>query len=228
VRARCARPAGVDFSLRRTHGIEAGMHAARAGAIVGFAATSNAAAAHEYGLRATGTMVHSFVEACPTEAAAFATFTRTAKGPVTLLVDTYDTEQGVHRAVDVLRGLPADRHIGVRLDSGDLAELARRARQILDDAGLGRASIVASGGPDEYSIDELVAADAPIDAFAVRTKVGAAADAPYLDAAYKLVDYAGRPVMKLSAEKATLPSAKQVFRGPGCTDVVSLRGEQPP
>ena len=218
----------VDFSLRRAHGIEAGMHAARAGAIVGFAATSNVAAASEYGLPATGTMAHSFVEACPSEAAAFTAFARTTSGPVTLLVDTYNTEQGVHRAVDVLRELPADRDIGVRLDSGDLAELAGRARRILDGAGLGRARIVASGGLDEYGIEDLVTTGAPIDTFAVGTKVGTAADAPYLDAAYKLVDYAGRPVMKLSEGKATLPGAKQVFRGHGCTDVLALRSEKPP
>ncbi|HZS20590.1 MAG TPA: nicotinate phosphoribosyltransferase, partial [Pseudonocardiaceae bacterium] len=175
----------VDFSLRRAHGVEAGMHAARAGSIVGFAATSNVAAAHGYGLRATGTMAHSLVEACPSEAAAFATFARTTHGRVTLLVDIYDTEQGVHRAVDVLHGLPADRDIGVRLDSGDLAELVRRGRQILDDAGLRRARIVASGGLDEYRIADLVAAGAPIVTLAVGSKVGTAADAPYLDAAYK-------------------------------------------
>lgn len=218
----------MDFSLRRTQGIEAGMHAARSGGLVGFAATSNVAAAHEYGLRTTATMAHSFVQACPTEAAAFATFARTARGPVTLLVDTYNTEQGVHRAVDVLRGLAANRDVGVRLDSGDLAQLARRARQILDDAGLRRARIVASGGLDEYSIEKLVAAEAPIDTFAVGSKVGTAADGPYLDAAYKLVDYAGRAVMKLSAGKATLPGAKQVFRGRGCTDILAVHGEQPP
>jgi nicotinate phosphoribosyltransferase len=218
----------VDFALRRTHGIEAGMHAARAGAIVGFAGTSNVAAALAYGLRPTGTMAHSFVQAFPTESAAFTAFARSATGPVTLLVDTYDTERGVHRAAEVLRTLPTDRDIGVRLDSGDLAALAVSARRILDEAGLTRALVVASGGLDEYEIEDLLAAGAPIDVLAVGTRVGTAADAPYLDAAYKLVSYGGHPLMKLSTGKVTLPGAKQVFRGAGCLDVLGLRDEEPP
>lgn len=230
--ARCVLAAGgrpvIDFSLRRTHGVEAGMHAARAGAIVGFAGTSNVAAAVAYGLPASGTMAHSFVQAFPDESTAFAAFARTAPGPVTLLVDTYDTDEGVRRATRVLRVLPADRAIGIRLDSGDLAALATRARRVLDDAGLHRARIVASGGLDEYAIDALQAAAAPIDVYAVGTKVGTSADVPYLDAAYKLVECAGRSVMKLSAGKMTLPGAKQVHRGPGCTDVLALRDEDAP
>ena len=218
----------VDFSLRRTHGSEAGLHAARAGAIAGFAATSNVAAAAIYGLTASGTMAHSFVEAFADETAAFRAFARSTAGPVTLLVDTYDTERGVERAVEVLRTVPPDRDIGVRLDSGDLAELAVRSRRILDDAGLYRARIVVSGGLDEYGVEALLEAGAPVDVVAVGTKVGTAADAPYLDAAYKLVEYGGRPVMKLSAGKATLPGAKQVFRRAGCDDVLGLRDEEPP
>jgi nicotinate phosphoribosyltransferase len=216
----------IDFSLRRTHGPEAGLHAARAGAIVGFAATSNVAAAGALGMGATGTMAHSFVQAFDSETAAFAAFAHATRGPVTLLVDTYDTEQGVRRAVDVLRAVPPDRDIGVRLDSGDLAALAAIARRILDDAGLSRARIVASGGLDEYAIEDLLAAGAPVDVLAVGTKVGTAADAPYLDPAYKLVEYAGRPVMKLSTGKATLPGGKQVFRGPDMWDVLALRTER--
>ncbi|HXV93481.1 MAG TPA: nicotinate phosphoribosyltransferase [Pseudonocardia sp.] len=230
--AAAGRPV-IDFSLRRTHGVEAGMHAARAGAIVGFAGTSNVAAAHAYGMAASGTMAHSFVQVFPTESAAFGAFARSmsgpgATGPVTLLVDTYDTEEGTRRAAEVLRTLPPDRAAGVRLDSGDLAELARRARRILDDAGLERARIVASGGLDEYALEELLTTGAPIDVLAVGTKVGTSADTPYLDAAYKLVEYDGRPVMKLSAGKATLPGAKQVFRGPGGAGVLGLRDEPPP
>jgi len=218
----------VDFALRRTHGVEAGLHAARAGAIVGFAATSDVAAARVYGMRASGTMAHSFVEVFDDERAAFAAFAGAAVGPVTLLVDTYDTEEGVRRAAEVLRGVPPDREIGVRLDSGDLAALAQRARAILDAAGLARARIVASGGLDEHGIEELNERGAPVDVLAVGTKVGTSADAPYLDAAYKLVEYAGRPVMKLSEGKATLPGAKQVFRGPGCADVLGLADEACP
>lgn len=218
----------VDFALRRSHGTEAGTHATRAGAIVGFAGTSNVAAASRYGMSASGTMAHSFVEAFGDEAAAFRAFARHAAGPVTLLVDTYDPARGVRLAADVLRELPADRVGGIRLDSGDLGRLAVEARAVLDAAGLTGARIVVSGGLDEYAIADLVATGAPVDAFAVGTKVGTAADAPYLDAAYKLVEYDGRPVMKLSAGKVTAPGAKQVFRGPGLMDELTLRGEERP
>jgi nicotinate phosphoribosyltransferase len=218
----------VDFSLRRTHGVEAGMHAARAGAIVGFAGTSNVAAARIYGVPAVGTMAHSFVEVFPKEKDAFRTFARHTRGPVTLLVDTYDTPAGVGIAAEVLRELTDHRAFGVRLDSGDLNALARSARRTLDAAGMEKAAIIVSGGLDEYGIDSLVSADAPVDLFAVGTKVGTAADQPYLDSAYKLVEYAGRPVMKLSAEKITAPSPKQVFRRPNCRDVLTVRDEECP
>jgi nicotinate phosphoribosyltransferase len=227
VLAAAGRPV-IDFSLRRTHGIEAGLHAARAGAIVGFAGTSNIPAALTYGLPATGTMAHSFVLAFADETTAFDAFARSATGPVTLLVDTFDTARGVQHATDVLHALPPDRSIGIRLDSGDLAGLSVLARRILDDAGLGRAGIVASGGLDEYAIEDLLAAGAPIDVFAVGTKVGTSADAPYLDMAYKLVEYDGRPVMKLSAGKVTAPGPKQVFRAPGCVDLLARRDEKAP
>jgi nicotinate phosphoribosyltransferase len=218
----------VDFSLRRTHGVEAGMHAARAAAMVGFAGTSNVAASSVYGLPAVGTMAHSFVEAFPDEGEAFRTFARNTNGPVTLLVDTYDTERGVRIAADVLHELSDHRAFGVRLDSGDLSALASYARRTLDAARLTAARIVVSGGLDEHGIDDLVAADAPVDLFAVGTKVGTSADTPYLDSAYKLVEYAGRPVMKLSAGKLTAPSAKQVFRRPGCLDLLAVRDEDCP
>ena len=218
----------VDFSLRRTHGVEAGMHAARAGAIVGFAGTSNVAAARIYGVPAVGTMAHSFVEAFLDEKDAFRTFARHTRGPVTLLVDTYDTTIGVGIAAEVLRELTDHRAFGVRLDSGDLDALARSARRTLDAAGMEKAAIIVSGGLDEYGIDTLVSADAPVDLFAVGTKIGTAADQPYLDSAYKLVEYAGRPVMKLSAGKITAPGPKQVFRRRNCRDVLTVRGEECP
>lgn len=219
----------VDFSLRRCQGIEAGMNAARAAAMTGFAATSNVAASGTYGIPATGTMAHSFVETFDQERDAFRAFAKSAtSGPVTLLVDTYDTLRGVERAVDVLRALPADRQIGVRLDSGDLAELAVQTRRLLDRAGLPQARIVASGGLDEFAIEAFVAAGVPVDVFAVGTKVGTSADAPYVDSAYKLVEYAGRPVMKLSTGKVTHPGPKQVFRRPGLEDVLGTRDEPAP
>lgn len=230
--ARCVLAAAgrplVDFSLRRTHGRQAGMQAARLGALVGFGGTSNVAAAVEYGLTAVGTMAHSYVETFPGEEAAFRAFARTHPGPVTFLVDTYDTEGGVRVAARVLADLRRGPGCAVRLDSGDLGDLAFRSRRILDGAGLSDVGIVASGSLDEYAIDELVGSGAPIDVFAVGTRVGVSADAPYLDSAYKLVQYDGRPVMKLSSAKVTAPAPKQVFRRPGHADVIALRDEDPP
>ncbi|WP_432062504.1 nicotinate phosphoribosyltransferase [Streptomyces sp. S1] len=230
--ARCVLAAAgrplVDFSLRRAHGPEAGVQAARLCALVGFAGTSNVAAARRYGIAAAGTMAHSYVEAFGSEERAFRAFARTHPGPVTLLVDTYDTERGVATAARVLSDLRLGPGCGIRLDSGDLGALSRRARAALDGAGLADVRIVASGGLDEYGVDALVREGAPIDAYAVGTKVGTAADAPYLDAAYKLVEYDGRPVMKLSSAKETAPGPKQVFRGPGFRDVVGLAHEEPP
>ncbi|MGW2251193.1 nicotinate phosphoribosyltransferase [Kitasatospora sp. NPDC001660] len=230
--ARCVLAADgrpvVDFSLRRTHGVPAGAQAARLGAMVGFAGTSNVAAAHAYGLHAVGTMAHSYVEAFGDEAAAFRAFARAHPGPVTFLVDTYDTAGGVAVAAGVLRELGLQEGCAVRLDSGDLGALAVTARRILDAAGLHGVRITASGGLDEYGIERLVRDGAPIDAFAVGTLVGVSADAPYLDAAYKLVAYDGRPMMKLSTGKVTAPGAKQVHRGPGLTDTIALSDEPDP
>ncbi|XIE77481.1 nicotinate phosphoribosyltransferase [Streptomyces sp. SBR177] len=218
----------VDFSLRRTHGPEAGLRVARLCALAGFAGTSDVAAAHRWGVPAAGTMGHSYVQAFPSEEAAFRAFARTHPGPVTFLVDTYDTDRGVATAARVLTDLGLGAGCGIRLDSGDLAAQAHRARAALDAAGLGEVRIIASGGLDEYAVDRLVREGAPIDAYAVGSKVGTAADAPYLDAAYKLVEYDGRPVMKLSAGKVTVPGPKQVFRGPGLRDVIGLANEEPP
>ncbi|WP_406864663.1 nicotinate phosphoribosyltransferase [Streptomyces sp. HUAS MG47] len=230
--ARCVLAAAgrtlVDFSLRRTHGPAAGLQAARLGALVGFAGTSNVAAARRYGIPAAGTMAHSYVEAFPSEEAAFRAFARTHPGPVTLLVDTYDTDAGVATAARVLGDLGLGPGCAIRLDSGDLDAQARRARTALDAAGLADVQIIASGGLDEFAVDRLVRGGAPIDAYAVGTKVGTAADAPYLDMAYKLVEYDGRPVMKLSSAKETAPGPKQVFRGPGLRDVIGLANEEPP
>jgi nicotinate phosphoribosyltransferase len=215
----------VDFSLRRTHGAQAGLEVARHTAMVGFAGTSNVAAAAAYGLRAVGTMAHSYVEAFGSEQAAFEAFASAHPGPVVLLVDTYDTLAGIGAAVRTIRRLGLPPTSGVRLDSGDLAVLARRAREILDAAGLPAARIVLSGGLDELAVDELVRTGAPVDVFAVGTKVGVCDDAPSLDTAYKLVEHGGRATMKLSSGKVTWPGAKQVHRRPGAPDVLSLRDE---
>jgi nicotinate phosphoribosyltransferase len=219
----------VDFSMRRTHGVEAAMAAARATALAGFAATSNVEAARQLGLQPNGTMAHAYIEAFADETDAFAAFAEDWPGRTTFLVDTYDTLRGVRSAIQVIKGMGLSGPLAVRLDSGDLATLAQEARRLLDEAGLTSVRIVASGALDELSIDALLSGGVPIDAFGVGSRIGVSADAPYLDTVYKLVAYGDRPVLKLSAGKRTAPGAKQVFRGPGMDgDILALRHESPP
>jgi nicotinate phosphoribosyltransferase len=227
VLAAAGRPV-VDFSLRRAHGPQAGFHAARLGAMTGFGGTSNVAAARAVGVPAIGTMAHSYVEAFGSEEEAFRAFARTHPGPVTFLVDTYDTESGVRTAARVLRDLDRGPGSAVRLDSGDLGALAAASRALLDAAGLPDVRIIASGGLDEYAVEDLVRNGAPVDVFAVGTRVGVSADAPYLDSAYKLVEFEGRPVMKLSSAKVSAPGRKQVYRRHRYADVIALIDEEPP
>ncbi|CNE42117.1 nicotinate phosphoribosyltransferase [Mycobacterium tuberculosis] len=228
---RCVRAAGgaevVDFAFRRTQGIDAAIAVARASYIAGFAGTSNVEAARRYGIPAAGTMAHSYIEAFPDEDAAFAAFTADFPDRTTLLVDTYDTLGGVRAAIRAARRAGHVHLAGIRLDSGDLGALAFQARRLLDEEGMTRTRIVASGGLDEYEIAELAATGAPIDVYGVGTRMGVSADAPYLDSAYKLVSYEDRPVMKLSAGKASAPGAKQVYRG-ASGDLVTLRDEAAP
>lgn len=232
--ARCRIAAGqaelIDFALRRTHGLEAGIGVARASAVAGFAATSNVEAARRYGLRPAGTMAHSFIEAFADERSAFRAFAVDFPANAIFLVDTYDTLGGVRAAIDVADELGLTGPVGIRLDSGDLGPLARSARRVLDDAGLARAKIVASGGLDEDDIARLAGQAAPIDIYGVGTRMGVSADAPSLDSAYKLVAFGERPVMKLSEGKVTDPGAKQVFRDESGTyrDVLALRDEPAP
>lgn len=230
--ARCVLAAAgrplIDFSMRRTHGLEAAHQAARACGLVGFAGTSNIPAARRFAIPAVGTMAHSYIQAFVTEQDAFRAFARTHAGPLTLLVDTYDTDSGTRSAVRVLRELEREAGAAIRIDSGNLGALASRARGILDASGLPQVRIIASGGLDEYAVAGLVRSGAPIDVYAVGTRIGVSADAPYLDTAYKLVEYDGRPVMKLSASKVTAPGRKQVFRQSDQPDVVALRDEKAP
>ena len=219
--ARCVAAARgrsvVEFGLRRAPGIEAGLEAARACFIAGFASTSNVDAGCVLGMPINGTVAHAFIEAMPDERTAFEAWALTSPGPVTLLVDTYDTLQGVRRAAALGRQLDRSgvKLQAVRLDSGDLDALSLGARRILDAAGLAHVKIFASGGLDEHAIDDLVRAGAPIDGFGVGTRICMSADAPVLDMAYKIVEYAGRPCLKLSAKKASLVGAKQVWRRRG-------------
>jgi nicotinate phosphoribosyltransferase len=231
-RCRLAAPeaALVDFSFRRVHGGEASVGVARATAIVGFTATSNVEAARRLGLRATGTMAHSYVEAFPAEVEAFRAFAEDFPDRVVLLVDTYDTTRGVEHAIEVAGELKArgGRLAGIRLDSGDLVQQAKDARGALDEAGFEDVQILASGGLDEHEIARLVAAGAPIDSYGVGTKIGVAEDSPALDSVYKLVEYHGEPVAKLSTAKETLPGPKQVWRRPDAADEIGLAGEDGP
>jgi nicotinate phosphoribosyltransferase len=204
----------VDFGLRRTHGIDAGLKAARAAYIAGVAMTSNVLASLAYGIPPAGTMAHSYVTAFGTELDAFRAFAHAFPDSTTLLIDTYDTGAAAHKAVTVANEMRARGHRlrGVRLDSGDMASLAKEVRQVLDAAGLADVQIFASGGLDEDELDRLLEAGAPIDAFGVGTKMNVSADTPYLDMAYKLVRYDGRDVLKLSPGKHTWPGPKQVYR----------------
>jgi nicotinate phosphoribosyltransferase len=220
----------VDFALRRTHGGEAGLKVARASYLAGFDSTSNVLAGKRYAIPIAGTMAHSYVESFESELDAFRAYARAYPDSAILLVDTYDTHEGTRRAVTIARELAAEGHRlrGVRLDSGDLVALSHKAREILDQAALEDAMVFASGGLDEHSIAELLAAGAPIGGFGVGSKMGASADAPFLDMAYKLVELDGRPVLKLSTGKATLPGRKQVWRvregGIALHDVLGLDG----
>ncbi len=224
----------ADFAARRTHGSEASLKMARASYIAGFGATSNVLAARRYGIPPTGTMAHSYITSFDAEIDAFRAYSRMFPDRSILLLDTYDTVGGAHAAVEVAREMQSDGHrlTGVRLDSGDFDALSRQVRRILNDAGLDYVRIVASGGLDEYAIDRLVSAGAPIDMFGVGTRVGVSADAPSCEIVYKMVNYKGRPVMKLSEDKASLPAAKQVFRhhdpeGVMSADIIGLSTETP-
>jgi len=222
----------VDFSLRRTQGTDAGLKVARASYLAGFLGTSNVLAGKIYGIPTFGTMAHSYITSFAREIDAFRVFSRVFPGSTTLLIDTYDNIAGAHNAVKVAQEMAARgaRLEFVRLDSGDMAAISKEVRQILDESGLDYVRILASGSFDEFKIARLLAEGAKIDSFAVGTKMGVSADAPYFDIAYKLVKYAGRPVMKLSTGKVTLVDKKQVWRysddaGQMSRDVIALREE---
>jgi nicotinate phosphoribosyltransferase len=218
----------LDFSFRRAPGADAAMAMTRACAMVGFAGTSNVEGARRYGVAPGGTMAHSYVQAFRSEEAAFRAFAEDRPDQATLLVDTYDTTAGVEAAIAVIHRLGLADRASIRLDSGDIEALARWSRRRLDEAGLGGVRIFASGGLDEYAIEHFVRTGTPVDAVGIGTRMVASADAPTLDSVYKLVSYDGRPVAKLSAEKATLPGPKQVFRrSPSEGDVLALQEEEP-
>ncbi len=202
----------VDFGLRRIHGLDAGMKAARAFHIAGVHATSNVAAGQAYGVELSGTMAHSYVQAHEDEYDAFRAFAR-LYGDTVLLVDTYDTLAAVDKIVKLAAEMgPAFRVSGIRLDSGDLVELASSARRLLDAAGLQQVTIFASGNLNEDEVARIVMAGAPVDGFGVGTDMGVSRDAPSLEIIYKLVEYAGQGRLKLSPGKSILPGRKQIYR----------------
>ena len=225
----------VDFGLRRAHGAEAGLLAARAAYLAGYSGSSTVLAGQRFGVPIFGTMAHSFVQAHDSETAAFRDFAHAQPENVILLIDTYDTEAAARKVVQLARELAAAGTAvkGVRLDSGDLGDLARKVRRILDEGGLQATTIFASGDLDEYRLRDLLAGGAPIDGFGVGTRLDTSADAPYLDCAYKLQEYGGRPRRKRSVGKATWPGRKQVWRsldgdGRMAGDVVSLHDDAQP
>jgi nicotinate phosphoribosyltransferase len=220
----------IDFGARRMHGLDAAVKGARAFYIAGIGSTSNVLAGKVYGIPLAGTLAHSYIQAHDDEREAFRAFARIFPG-TTLLVDTYDSVQGVQRAIELITDPATAIEIsGVRLDSGDLAALAHETRRLLDAAGLSRVEILASGGLDEHAIAALVASGAPIDGFGIGTGMGVSSDAPSLDLVYKLVEYDGKGRTKLSAQKPVLPGRKQVFRqesgGQAAADVIARWDER--
>jgi nicotinate phosphoribosyltransferase len=223
----------VDFGLRRAHGAEAGLMAARASYIAGFAGTATVLAEKRFGIPIFGTMAHSFIQAQEDETAAFEKYATSRPENVTLLIDTYDTEAGARKVVALAPRLKA-RGItvrAVRLDSGDLIALSKSVRRLLDDGGLKDVAIFASGGLDEDSVAAMLRAGAPINGFGLGTSLTTSSDVASLDCIYKLQEYAGVARRKRSTGKATWPGRKQVWRrvGPDGTmarDVLGLESDK--
>lgn len=203
-----------DFGLRTAHGAEAGLLSARASYIAGFFGAANVLAGERYGIPIVGTMAHSFVQVHDDEMTAFENFARSRPDGVILLIDTYDTEAGARKVVQLAPKLKADGIAirGVRIDSGDLAAMARKVRAILDAGGLNDVIILVSGGINEDVLQTMTATKAPIDGYGIGVNLDASIDAPSLDCAYKLQEYAGRPRRKLSEGKVTWPGRKQIWR----------------
>jgi nicotinate phosphoribosyltransferase len=225
----------IDFGLRRAHGAEAGLLAARASYLAGFTGSATVLAGFLYGVPVYGTMAHAFVQAHDDEAEAFEHFADAQPDNVVLLIDTYDTEAAAERVVALAPRLRQKgiRIKGVRLDSGDLADLSHKVRRILNAGGLAEVRILASGNLDEEAVRTLVESGAPIDDFAIGTRLDTSVDVPYLDCAYKLQEYAGRARRKRSAGKATWPGRKQVYRqlgSDGCMagDILTIEDDPQP
>jgi len=223
----------VDYGLRRAHGAEAGIMAARASYVAGFHGTATVLAGKLFDIPIFGTMAHSFIQAHDSEREAFLHFGMSHPANTILLLDTYDTERGAMKVVEMAEEFRKHNITvrGVRLDSGDMIELSRRVRRILDDGGMRKTLIFASGNLDEYSLAPFRRENAPVDGFGIGTRMTTSADVPYFDCAYKLVEYKGLGRRKLSSGKATWPGRKQVFRhvaDDGCmkSDTLALENEK--
>jgi nicotinate phosphoribosyltransferase len=223
----------VDFGLRRAHGAEAGLLAARASYIAGFAGTATVLADKVYGIPIYGTMAHSFIQSYDDEMEAFEEFARARPQNLTLLIDSYDTEAAAHKVVALAPRLRASgiSIAAVRLDSGDLIALSKSVRRILDDGALREVRIFASGGLTEDGVASVLRAGAPIDGFGMGTSLTTSSDVPSLDCVYKLQEYAGLSRRKRSTGKATWPGRKQVWRSYGAdgrmlADVLSIESDQ--
>jgi len=223
----------VDFGMRRAHGAEAGLMAARASYIAGFAGTATVLAGEEFGIPLYGTMAHSFIEAFDDETAAFAAFAQSRPDNLVFLIDTYDTEAAARKVVALAPRLKVAGITirAVRLDSGDLLALSRSVRRILDAGGLTDVTIFASGGLDEDALKDFTRQKAPIDGLGVGTALTTSSDAPTLNCVYKLQEYAGLARRKRSAKKATWPGRKQVWRsydgnGRMTGDMLAVEGDE--
>ena len=224
-----------DFGLRTAHGAEAGLYSARASYVAGFAGAANVLAGERYDVPIVGTMAHSFVQVHDDEMTAFENFARARPEGVILLIDTYDTEAGARKVVELAPRLKKDGISirGVRIDSGDLIEMARKVRHILDSGSLKDVIILVSGGINEDVLQRMKAESAPIDGFGIGVNLAASIDVPAFDCAYKLQEYAGKPKRKLSEGKATWPGRKQVWRDYDrdsrmCRDTLSVESDQNP
>ncbi len=222
----------VEFGCRRAHGPQAALLAARASYLGGCAGTSNLLAGYELGIPTYGTMAHSFIMAFDTEREAFQAYMKVFPENTALLIDTYDTIEGARTAASL-----GESPTLVRIDSGDLLELSKQVRQILDDTGHRSTKIFVSGDLNEYRVNDLVSQDAPIDAFGVGTELTTSREDPALPGIYKLVALRRGtqiiPRVKLSPSKVTIPELKQVFRtydenGHIREDVVAIEDEDPP